>query len=51
MFSTAVKFKMFILIFKIEIEKELGKSVVEMGVFTGALLDATMQQRIKCVFN
>ena len=37
--------------FKVEIEKGMEKSTDEMECFTGALLDVTVQQRIKCEFN
>ena len=50
--STVVKFKMMVILtFKIKIEKGMGKSTDEMECFTGALLDVTVQQRIKCEFN
>ena len=41
-FSTVVKFKMVILIFKIESEKEMGKCIDVMECFTCALLDVTI---------
>ena len=31
--------------------REMGKSIDEMECFTGALLDITIQQTIKCEFN
>ena len=50
-FSTVVKFKMVILTFKIEREKKMGKFIDVMECFTGALLNVTIQQKIKCAFN